>query len=463
MKLANRIFILTLISLIGFGCNKKLDVEPRQNITPEQIRTGDDVKAVLFGAYTLLQDPDAFGERFFITSDLLANTNHTLFVGTFLDYKDLAGKTTINTNALAQGIWSNSYTIINVTNTVLEKIDLVSEDERDEVAAEAKFIRGLVYFELINYFGLPYSASTGPASLGVPIVDYPVYDYQPARDNPARNSVAEVYTFLLKDLTEAAAGLPATSTAARADKWAAHAILSRVYLNMANYQAAAAAANAVIASDNFELAGNFAAAFNNAANSSEDVFAIQQSSQSNSGTTNNGINTFYAANDLPPPFITGRGDLQANENYYGIFEPQDQRGDFWYTGVSIAGSPGVYTAKWQQFYKAIPVIRLAEMYLTRGEANYRLGTAVGATPLSDINEVRARSGASLLNVIPSVNTFIDERFRELAFEGDRLWTLKRTKSTAGGLAYDNGKLVLPIPQREMDINKSLIQNPGYAP
>jgi starch-binding outer membrane protein, SusD/RagB family len=461
MKFNNKIFMLVLVSMVGFGCNKKLDVEPRQNITPEQIRTGEDVKAVLFGAYSLLQGPNAFGERLFITSDLLANTNHTMFVGTFIDYKDLVGKSVINTNALAQGLWANSYTIINVTNTVLEKIALVSDDERAEVEAEARLIRGMVYFELVNYFGLPYSSPSGPASLGVPIIENPVYDYQPARDNPARNSVAEVYKFVLDDLNAAAAGLPKNSSAGRADRFAALAFLSRVHLNMANFQGAAAAANEVIQSTKFALTGSFAAAFNNGSNSTEDIFAIQQTSQSNSGTTNNGLNTFYAANDLPAPFITGRGDLQAHKDYYSIFEPQDERGDFWYEGESIAGSPGIYTAKWQQFYKAIPVVRLAEMYLTRGEANYRLGTSIGATPLADINRVRGRSGASLLAVIPSVNAFIEERFRELGFEGDRLWTLKRTRSAVGSFPYDSARLVLPIPQREMDINKNLVQNPGY--
>jgi len=101
------------------------------------------------------------------------------------------------------------------------------------------------------------------------------------------------------------------------------------------------------------------------------------------------------------------------------------------------------------------------MYLTRGEANYRLGTVGSASPLEDINIIRERAGASPLAVITSADAFVNERFRELGFEGDRLWTLKRTRKLVGTIAYDSPVLVLPIPQRETDVNKNLIQNPGY--
>jgi hypothetical protein len=56
---------------------------------------------------------------------------------------------------------------------------------------------------------------------------------------------------------------------------------------------------------------------------------------------------------------------------------------------------------------------------------------------------------------------VDERFRELGFEGDRLWTLKRLQLNVGDYAYDDPKLVLPIPQREIDVNSNLTQNDGY--
>ncbi|HMF71908.1 MAG TPA: RagB/SusD family nutrient uptake outer membrane protein [Flavitalea sp.] len=461
MKSVNKIIALVLIAMIGFGCNKKLDVKPQQNITPEEITTGDDVKALLFGAYSLLQNPSAFGERFFLTSDLLANSGQLDFVGTFADYRDLGRKTQISSNAVSAGMWANSYTIIEIVNTVLDKISLVDEDERQKIEGEAKFIRGIVYFELVNYYGLPYSAGNITGNLAVPMVLDPVYEYVAADHNPSRASVDVVYKQVISDLTAAAATMEPFGSSGRADKYAAFAFLSRVYMNMANYGAAAAAADSVIEKGGFGLNVNYSGAFNNANNSSEDVFAIQQTSQSNSGTTNNGISTFYAAYSLEPPLISGRGDVQANAAYFGMFPAGDVRGEYGYEGSNIAGVEGLYTAKWMQFYKVIPVVRLSEMYLTRGEANFRLGSVTGPPPVNDINAVRERAGASTLAVVTSADTFIAERFRELGFEGDRLWSLKRTKKAVGLLAYDSPKLVLPIPLRETDVNKNLLQNPTY--
>jgi hypothetical protein len=102
------------------------------------------------------------------------------------------------------------------------------------------------------------------------------------------------------------------------------------------------------------------------------------------------------------------------------------------------------------------------MYLTRGEANLRKGGTPtgGATPAEDINIIRERSNAAPLSGVTG-DDFVDERFRELAFEGDRLWTLKRLKLDVDGRPFNDDKLVLPIPQRETDVNGNLTQNPGY--
>ena len=102
------------------------------------------------------------------------------------------------------------------------------------------------------------------------------------------------------------------------------------------------------------------------------------------------------------------------------------------------------------------------MYLTRGEANLRKGGSPigGVTPTQDINTVRSRSNASELRDATGKD-FVDERFRELGFEGDRLWTLKRLQIKVGSYTYDAPELVLPIPQREIDVNSNLTQNEGY--
>jgi hypothetical protein len=100
------------------------------------------------------------------------------------------------------------------------------------------------------------------------------------------------------------------------------------------------------------------------------------------------------------------------------------------------------------------------MYLIRAEANLALSTSVGATPLSDINLVRNRAHASSLSTVTQAD-IMEERSRELGFEGFLIHDIKRTKGSVGSLSWNSDKLVFPIPLREMQVNNKLVQNPGY--
>ncbi|MBK6390478.1 MAG: RagB/SusD family nutrient uptake outer membrane protein [Saprospiraceae bacterium] len=80
----------------------------------------------------------------------------------------------------------------------------------------------------------------------------------------------------------------------------------------------------------------------------------------------------------------------------------------------------------------------------------------------DINTLRSRAGAaSLTQANLSLDKILLERKLELAFEGLLLQDVKRLKLAIGGLNPSDPKLILPIPQREIDTNKSLVQNSGY--
>lgn len=457
MKKIKYTAILFIAMFVLSNCNKKLDVTPQQNITPDQITTSDDVKALLFGEYSLMQNANGFGERLIFIPDLLADEKQVDFVGTFTNYKDIYNKTQDKQNSIPEGIWENMYLILNLSNTVLNKINLVDPSEQDEITGEAEFFRGVALFEMVQLFGLPYSAGNTSTNPGVPIVlDPPKYVYDPSNALVSRASVADVYMQVLKDLNDAVAKLPTSQPDNRADQYAAKAFLARVYMQMGDYANAATMANDVISSGKYSLVSTYNQAFNNVSNSQEDIFAIQQTAQSNAGTSNNGLTTFYS------PTPQGRGDAQVNAGYKSFFENGDFRKTYTQSGSSIGGFSGKYTMKWADFYKAIPVIRLAEMYLTRGEANLRKGGAPigGVDPLDDINIIRLRSGATSLGSV-SGDDFVDERMRELGFEGDRLWTLKRLQKDVSGLPYTDNKLVLPIPQREMEVNSNLVQNPGY--
>ncbi|MFO7823416.1 MAG: RagB/SusD family nutrient uptake outer membrane protein, partial [Cyclobacterium sp.] len=128
----------------------------------------------------------------------------------------------------------------------------------------------------------------------------------------------------------------------------------------------------------------------------------------------------------------------------------------------------IRTDKWRDQFRNVKVIRLAEMYLTRAETNFREGTSVGATPLEDINLIRTRVNLPEKNSL-TLEEILMERKLELAHEGHFIHDVKRTRgeiqdNNSNDLQYDydDPRLVLPIPQREMDANPELVQNPGYG-
>ena len=122
----------------------------------------------------------------------------------------------------------------------------------------------------------------------------------------------------------------------------------------------------------------------------------------------------------------------------------------------------IRTGKFDMFYSNVHIIRLAEMYLTRAEANFREGTSVGDTPENDINTIRARVGLPAYDAADlTLDLILIERNHELAFEGLTLGDKKRTETSVGPLPWNSPKLIFPIPDRERKVNPSLTQNEGY--
>lgn len=451
-----KILSFIIIAAVTFGCNKKLDVKPQNTITPDQITTAEDVKGVLFGSYSTLQNANAFGEMYISLPELLYGVDEIDWAGTFSTYTDFFRKEAVASNGNAYQVWGNAYQTIAGVNLVLSKLDVIEdEDEKAAIEGEAKFIRALVYFQLVNMYALPYSDGNASTNPGVPLVLEPIDGYDPNRDKLPRATVEAVYTQIVSDLTDAVAMLPAENENFRASSYTAQAIISRVYLAQAKYPEAAEAANDVIENGGYSLTTSYAQAFNNAVSSSEDIFAIQQTSQSNSGTSNFGITTFFSG------YPVGRGEIQVTQDFIDKFDADDQRGKFVYAGQSISGTEGFFTGKFEDLYRAIPVVRLAEMYLTRAEANFRSGAQVGPnTPLQDVSVIRDRAGADPIGSV-NADAIVEERLKELAFEGERPFTLKRLKMNVGTLAFDAPSLVFPIPQREIDLGNALPQNEGY--
>jgi starch-binding outer membrane protein, SusD/RagB family len=464
MKKIQFIYSLALATLFVLGsCADRLEISPVNSIDATlSLSTSKDVEAYLIGCYDGLQgtnaNGDTYGGGFQYTSELLGDAGEIRFGGSFSNLLDLWNKAITTNNTTAETQWTRSYNTINRCNTVLDALDTIVATKRVRVEAEALFIRSILYFELVRFYGKQWDDGDNATNPGVPLVFKSTKVFNDAKDALPRSSVAQVYAQVITDLTKAEANLP-VSNGAYATKGAAAAFLARVYLQQGKYTEAAAAANRVIASSRYSLPSTFAGSYNtkltNSGNNPSDyVFATQVNDQDGF----NGMNTFFGVTINSIPGSAGRGDMRILGAHTALYDSIDVRGKYFIRTSST--STRLYTQKFLDRFGHVPVIRLSEMYLTRAEANFRQSTTVGATPLADINRTRTRAGLPALATV-TLADILKERRLELAFEGFRLHDVKRTKASVGTLAWNSDKLVLPVPQREIDVNKSLKQNPGY--
>ena len=445
-----KIIVLSLLTFSFVGCDDNLNITPEQAITTEMaIKTPSNLKKILNNAYGDARSSALYGGGIGLAAELLANDGDLYWDGTYVQPDQYDEKAILTDNSFVESMWLRAYKISNETNIILDNLGVFTDaSDKDITQGEAKFLRGLVYFDLARLFAKPYVAGAVNNQLAVPIILEPILD--PAKITfPSRNTLEEVYKQVLLDLTDAYALLPATN-GVYATKYSAAALLARVYLQKGDYINARNMANVVINNSGARLTATFAKAFNNSENSTEDLFAWQVSSQD---ISSNDFNVFWAGYDFGGR--SGNPDISIEDQHFDIYDDtNDERNNFFYEADNIC------TTKWKNQYGNIPFLRLAEMILIRAEANFRSGTAVGRSPLDDINALRNRSGAAALNSV-DLATILMERKRELAFEGFALFDAKRLQQNIGSLPFNADNLVLPIPLREMDVNKNLVQNPGY--
>jgi hypothetical protein len=274
-----------------------------------------------------------------------------------------------------------------------------------------------------------------------------------------------VYQAIVTDLTSARNLLGTLEEEAgirplvgRASVRAVEALLARVYLDMGQNENARAMATAVITSGEFGLVPEYANIFR-IKNNAESIFEVQ-----------------YTVNDpnslafwFYPSASGGRLGFAPTEDYLNTVFSRAAPERF-LGSVEFDESDGYYVNKYNRIATGddnIPVLRLAEMYLIRAEANWRLN-APAATVVADVNQTRVRVG---LAPLPATLTRAElgtqillERRREFAFEGMRLFDLRRILGAAGAASFlgiSPDRLLFPIPQRELEANKLLTQNPGY--
>jgi starch-binding outer membrane protein, SusD/RagB family len=446
-KIYSIIFILSLFILIT-GCDKLLDLEPSQSLDEKVALDSDEnVKNVLLGAYSKFDEQGIYGGYILRNCELLGGNGELQWVGTYIDPRQIFNKTMLTTNSEVYLQWRDAYVVINTVNNILSAINVVKAEDRDRVQGESLFLRGLMYFDLVRFFGKQYQTGIQNTQPGVPLVLTPTTVINQS-SYVSRATVEQVYAQVITDLTTAAGKLPPENDV-YATKGAANALLARVYLQKGDYEKARDAASTVISSNVYALLTDYEDVFNRDNNTFEDIFATQITPQNLPSAMTEFFSTKqYGGRD---------GDIEILNGHLNLYPAGDTRSDLFYYDNNAWR-----TGKWNNQYGVINLIRLAEMYLIRAECNQRLNTTVGATPLSDYNRIRTRAGLTASSSV-NINQILYERRLELAFEGHRIHDQRRLKENVGSLAWDDNRLLYPIPQREMESNPGLKgqQNPGY--
>lgn len=479
MNLNKALLILLLVGSFA-ACKKELAIEPEQALPEQTVFTSKaGAQAALYGVYSSAQTLEVFGGLPLIIGDYQAD--NVQFVGSFPTLQEINQFTTLSTNTSIAPIWQDHYRVILRANSIINRVPGISDAsftdaQKKQVVAEAKFMRALTYFQLVNLFAQPYNCSAG-SNLGVPLV---LNEFTAGQiDFPARSTVNEVHLQIKKDLEEALTDLPetyaaATDTRGRATKGSASGLLSRLHLYRGEWADAATRANEVIAAaPTYVLAANYA--FYDV-NSAEDIFTIQMTTTDNSRTGSGGLASYHR-----PAAAGGRGDAPFSTDLVEahLQEPGDKRLTISDSAVASDGARRRFTLKYfdaRTNADNAPIIRVTEMYLNQAEALAELN-GVNQTSLDLMNALRRRAGlpewtlSTFTTKEEFVEAILNERRKELAFEGHRRMDLLRrgkplrTSGPAAEISKPcvDPKVILPIPQREIDINPSLKgqQNPGY--
>lgn len=454
-------FIILLISVLFTRCSKDLELSPISNANElDFYKTPKDIDNAVIAAYKFHKQ--IYTNNFSVQSvlDEIRSDNTTMVQLDVLDrfVKD-TGKEWYGWS------WDGCYRAIFMCNLAMEKAATVEMDASlmNQYIGEARFLRALLYFELVRNFG------------AVPLVVTTPTTFDPESTQIPRDASAAVYTQIVDDLTFASQNLPAQYTGnniGRATSGAANGMLGKVYLTMGDKPKAEAALRAVVNSGLYELMDTYAEVWDiSNENNAESLFELQFKPVTDGSPMQN-LFSSIAAPGIPGG---GLGYNLATSDLVEEFEAGDLRKD-----ITMTDDPnGVYyTIKYNDpsmtagnnsghnFY----ILRYADVLLMLAEA-----TGENAESYGYINELRDRAGLGDISAA-SPGTFeeklLHERRVELAFENHRWHDLLRFGVAIPvinahfqniGLAITIGEddLLMPIPQTAISTNPNLDQNPGY--
>lgn len=465
---------MLILSVAITSCKKNfVDLTPKGIIPVNTFYTTEiDIKSALTGAYSSLRpiynEQYGFGE--------LPSDNAQTYGESEVLYGEQDKLTWTPASTNLQGAWARFYATIAYANIVLDHVNTppMSDANRNSYIGQAKFIRALMYFNLVRMFG------------GVPLVLNEIVSEQQAYTYN-RTPATAVYAQIEKDLTEAAAVLPAGYTGTdigRATSIAANALLGKVYMFQNKFPQAESILATVTATAGTLLP--YDQIFGLGKDNNRDIIFSVQYLGGGFGEGNT-----FARSFVPQPSgttitaVTGNSNNSGTLDLYNSFEPGDNRFNT-AIGVYSAGTLVYYYAK-KFIYQSVgansegdndwPVLRYGDIVLLYAEALNENNKTPQA--LTQLNLIRTRSNLPIktgLSQDDARTVIRHERRIELCFEGERWFDLIRwgtfvqvMQAHKTNYIPANGTIgnvvstlsLYPIPTREIQLNPKLTQNPGY--
>jgi len=495
MKQHNISFTVLIIVIIGFSlssCDKKLDKLAPHNVNFEerQFSSPQGFMNATVGNYQVMSGG--------IESSSATNIDYiwlnlSEFRGNNIKLVDVA-----STNALGNAketdafsfsnssskdlgyshwYWRAAYKALLGINMVLKNVK-AGETNADILNAKGEnlFLRAVLFFDLVRLYGKPYyqSPETNP---GIPLILQPIVDIN---DRPSRATVKQTFDQIVKDLTEAIQLMKKRSTNSYANKYAAYALLSRVYLymggtfaqvNAAFNQKAKEYADSVILNGGYTMLQGTAYSnyyLNSNQTNTETIWAINH-------TIGSSVTSMTFQYPTLPNY-TGSW-ARPSQDFLNLLETNDLRKNYYKKKIYPGNTTDTlqcekYGIGYTAIYCNSPThyLRLAEMYLNRAEAKVKTGDNSGA--LADLNIIRARAGltdAAGLSGQSLFDEILKQRRIELAFEGHNSFDyfrnglpMVRNYSSFGfnpiTVNATDAKVVLRISQDEITFNPNLVQN-----
>ena len=480
---SSRVLLGILMLLISTSCSDFLEEDPENLVsTSNYYSTEQDAIAAVNSIYAYLGSYDAsrgntagvYHSTFWITQGLASDEMLNNQLGT-PQYDQLATFSHNADNAAILEIWQIHYKTIYLANIAIDRIPGIDMDPtlQTRLINEAKFLRGLLYFNMVRMFG-----------------EIPLVVSEDAPLNPEAAAVPEIYDQIIVDLTDAES-LPADGSIqeGRATSGAAKGVLAKVYLRLGEFQAASDKAKEVIDSGQYDLWDDFDEAFDiSSRGGQEAVFSV------GFGDGGGAISCWevgqFNVRLLPAALSREIDDVSNTQGWqiavpdlYNAYDDTDERQEATFM-TSFTSSEGtlvnldnIYIDKyWDReadptaggSFNDFPVLRYSDVLLVYAEAQARLGNFSEASDY--LNMVRERAGLDDVSV-SSIDEFIDvllsERRKEFVAEGmrwfdlTRLGRLEQAVQEAKNINVDSQYYLFPIPQRERDVNPNLPQNQGY--